>query len=109
MILFFLIKIFSQTKLKFIHVGASGVVSHVFSVDKCEVVAALPASNDVNVVSINGESQNDGVDWDVFFKKSQAILFGKVVRSGGNFKFRDQADNVDLIDYDVSATGRIVN
>jgi len=62
-----------------------------------------------NVVAVNGNTTNDGVSWYNFFKKMQACIFGKAIRSGGNFKYRDQADSSDLVDYDVSATGRDIN
>jgi len=63
---------------------------------------------DANLVEIAGSSTIDGVNIDTYFEKSQAVLYGKVVRTGNQYQFRDQADGVDLVDYTVTAAGRTV-
>ena len=72
-------------------------------------IIAKKSAMDANIKFVNDAATNDGVDWDVSFKKMQAVLFGKAIRAAGNFKYRDQADANDLVDYDVSATGRTIN
>lgn len=72
-------------------------------------IIAKKVSVDANLVSVNNETTNDSVDWDEFFKKAQAILYGKVVRSSNNYKYRDQADANDEVDYDISGSGRTIN
>jgi hypothetical protein len=62
-----------------------------------------------DLTHIAGLTTIDGVDISDFFEKAQSILYGKVIRSGGNFKYRDQGDANDLVDYDVAAGGRTIN
>jgi len=76
--------------------------------DEISIIAKKTAVN-ANIKYVNDEPNNDGVDWDVSLKKMQAILFGEINRTGDNYKFRDQGDTTDLVDYDVTLTGRTIN
>ena len=52
-----------EISIKFLHGGGSGVVSHVLSIDKCEVNTSIPSTGDVNITQWDGNAVTGDGDW----------------------------------------------